>query len=342
MRALGTHKGKQQRFALLQGLAEDPERRLVMLTATPHSGDEEAFARLLSLIDPEFGSLNFDDARYRERLARHFVQRRRIDLVSGEWGEDRAFPRHETTETPYTLTKAHLDFQEAVLDYCLGVVTRAGTGQHERRLAFWGTLALMRCVGSSPAAALSALRNRMASDPDRLEPQIYDEDGDDEDAVDIEPNALFETDPALLHLVNHAERLIGEPDPKLRALIDVLTPLLKEGANPVVFCRFIATAEHVCTGLRKSFPKLRIESVTGVLTPDERRDRVADMMPGRGRGKRCSVSWSLPIAFRRASIFSSSSTPWSTTIFRGTRPGTSSARGASTVSASPPNSYARA
>src|SRR5690606_30731270 len=98
---VGTHKGKQQRFGLLSGLAKDPNRRLIMLTATPHSGDEEAFARLLSLIDPEFASLNFDDPRYRERLARQFVQRRRIDLVSREWGEDRAFARHETTEVPY-------------------------------------------------------------------------------------------------------------------------------------------------------------------------------------------------------------------------------------------------
>ena len=195
---VGTHKGKQQRFALLSGLARDPERRIVLLTATPHSGDEEAFARLLSLIDPSFASMNFEDARYRERLARHFVQRRRIDLISGDWGEDRAFPKHETTEFPYRLSQDHLDFQEAVLDYCFGVVSKAGTGQRERRLAFWGTLALMRCVGSSPAAALSALRNRASNESERLEPQIYDEDGDDEDAVDIEPSSNFDADPALL------------------------------------------------------------------------------------------------------------------------------------------------
>ena len=93
---------------------------MILLTATPHSGDEEAFARLLSLIEPSFASMNFEDARYRERLARHYVQRRRIDLVSGDWDEDRAFPKHETTEFPYRLSKAHLEFQEAALDYCLG------------------------------------------------------------------------------------------------------------------------------------------------------------------------------------------------------------------------------
>lgn len=274
---VGTHKGKQQRFELLAGLARNPERRIILLTATPHSGDQDAFGRLLSLIDPSFGTMNFDDARYRERLARHFVQRQRIDLVSGDWDENRAFPKHETTEYPYRMSQAHLDFQDAVLDYCFGVVTRAGSGLRERRLAFWGTLALMRCVGSSPAAALSALRNRMSNESDRLEPQIYDEDSNDEDAVDIEPGIGFDTDPALQALVAHAEELIHKPDPKLAALIDALAPLIKKGTNPVVFCRFMATAEHVRDGLRKAFPKLVVEAVTGVLTPDERRDRVSDM-----------------------------------------------------------------
>ncbi|MCK8785623.1 DEAD/DEAH box helicase [Roseomonas sp. NAR14] len=276
---VGTHQGRQQRFELLSGLARDPDRRMVLLTATPHSGDEEAFARLLSLIEPSFASMSFEDARYRERLARHFVQRRRIDLVSGEWHESRAFPKHETTEFPYRLSRAHLEFQEAVLDYCFGIVSRAAGGQRERRLAFWGTLALMRCVGSSPAAGLSALRNRIANETDRLEPQIYDEDGDDEDAVDLEPGTAFDADPELLALMRRAEALAAEPDPKLAALVDALTPLIKKGANPVVFCRYLATAEHVRDGLRKVFPKLTIESVTGVLTPDERRDRVADMAP---------------------------------------------------------------
>lgn len=276
---VGTHKGRQQRFELLSGLALNPDRRMILLTATPHSGDEEAFARLLSLIEPSFASANFDDARYRERLARQYVQRRRIDLTSGDWDEDRAFPKHDTTEFPYRLSKAHLEFQETALDYCLGIVSRAGSGQRERRLAFWGTLALMRCVGSSPAAALSALRNRVANESDRLEPQIYDEDGDDEDAVDLEPGTAFEIDPELRALVTRAEELVGETDPKLTALVDALTPLIKKGANPVVFCRYLATAEHVRDKLRKAFPKLMIEAVTGVLTPDERRDRVADMAP---------------------------------------------------------------
>lgn len=274
--SVGTHKGRQQRYELLRRLAEDQERHLILLTATPHSGDEEAFERLLGLLDPSFSGRSFEDERSRIRLARHYVQRRRIDVTSKEWGEEQSFPRHETAEKPYSLDAAHSTFQDAVLDYCLGVVEGSGTGQREQRLAFWGTLALMRCVGSSPAAAASALRNRLQADLDRLGDHVFDEDGEDEDAVDVEPAAALDDAP-LAELVAQAEALIEAPDPKLNAVIKILKPLLAEGINPVVFCRYIATADHVAAGLRKAFPKMRIEVVTGALTGEERRERVEDM-----------------------------------------------------------------
>ncbi len=171
-----------------------------------------------------------------------------------------------------------MSLHDAVLDYCLGVVEQAGGELRNRRLAFWGTLALMRCVGSSPAAAVSALRNRLAADPDRLEEQVFDDDGDESDAVDVEPATVVEhADEALVNLIEQAELLVSASDPKLTALIALLRPLLADGANPVVFCRFIATAMHVADGLRRAFPKLKIDAVTGALTADERRARVDAM-----------------------------------------------------------------
>lgn len=273
---VGTHQGRQQRFDLLSTLAKDPERGILMLTATPHSGDEEAFARLLSLIHPDFAIPAFDDLRFRERLSRHFVQRRRIDLTSGDWAEERTFPKNKSSESTYRLSKPHLDFQTAVLDYCFGIVARVGSGRREQRLAFWGTLALMRCIGSSPAAALSALRNRAIAEAERLEPQLYDDD-EEGDATDAEPATSLPVEPALAGLITQAEHLAGKPDPKVDALRTLLAPLVASGINPVVFCRFIATAEHVRDALRKAFPKSRVEAVTGLLTPDQRRDRVVGM-----------------------------------------------------------------
>lgn len=275
---VGTHQSRQQRFELLKSIAQDADRHMILLTATPHSGDELAFDRLLSLLDPSFAGAILDDDAFRTRLARHFVQRRRADITGRDWGEERAFARHETAERPYELDADHRAFHEAVLDYCLKVVEGAGSDHRRQRLAFWGTLALMRCVGSSPAAAASALRNRLAADPDRLEEQVFDDDADESDAVDVEPaSGMEQASGPLVELVQLSERLAKASDPKLQAVIKLLKPLIADGVSPVVFCRFIATAEHVAAGIRKAFPKLRIEAVTGALTAEERRARVEDM-----------------------------------------------------------------
>ena len=274
---VGTHRGKQQRFELLKLLTGDSERRLIMLTATPHSGDEDAFSRLLSLIRTDFESMEFGEQRYREQLARHYVQRRRIDLIEGDWDEQRSFPKHETAELPYNLSDKHISFHEDVLNYCFSVVSSVGEERHKQRLAFWSILALMRCVGSSPAAALSALSNRLQNLGEKLESKIYDEDGDDEDAMDVEPSITFSHDADLQKLVDKASALVKSEDPKLEALVKNLKPLIKKGANPVIFCRYIATANHVKKKLQKEFPKITTEVVTGEQTPDERRDRVSGM-----------------------------------------------------------------
>jgi hypothetical protein len=63
------------------------------------------------------------------------------------------------------VTGAWDPFFEAVLDYCASVIEGAGGDERRRRLSFWGTLALMRCVASSPAAAAQALRTRASLGP---------------------------------------------------------------------------------------------------------------------------------------------------------------------------------
>src|SRR5690606_20043802 len=55
-------QGRHQRYELLKGLVNPSEnktaaRHLVMLTATPHSGDEDAYFRLLGLLHPDFAAL---------------------------------------------------------------------------------------------------------------------------------------------------------------------------------------------------------------------------------------------------------------------------------------------
>jgi hypothetical protein len=115
--------GKQLRFELLQRLARDAQRHLILLTATPHSGDETAFYNLLSLLDPRFaalqGRMTAADP-LRQELARHFVQRRRKDIAEwqAETQDGRGFPRRMKTELTYQLSGEWGAFFDAVQDYC--------------------------------------------------------------------------------------------------------------------------------------------------------------------------------------------------------------------------------
>jgi superfamily II DNA or RNA helicase len=276
----GGEGGTQQRYAVLRDLADDPARHLLLLTATPHSGDQNAYERLLGLLDPALAVPDGGEA-WRRRLARHFVQRRRPDIQDG-WGEARAFAKAETGELPYQLVGAHLTFQEDVLDYCVGVATRAD-GERARRLAFWGTLALMRCVGSSPAAAASALRNRLGgmADEAALKPVLMDEDDGVFSDTDVEPATAIDGEEraALDALIAQADALAATPadDPKLRALVRQTKALIAKGARPVVFCRFISTADAVGEALRGAFRKHDVQVVTGRITPEDRRGRVEAM-----------------------------------------------------------------
>ena len=80
----GVGRGRQQRFDLLRRVAADPSRHLVLVTATPHSGNEEAFRSLLSLLDPDFANLPLDLERaeregIRRRRARHRPHQRQVE-----------------------------------------------------------------------------------------------------------------------------------------------------------------------------------------------------------------------------------------------------------------------
>jgi superfamily II DNA or RNA helicase len=286
----GAGRGMQQRYQLLTGLAEKGERHMVFLTATPHSGDAEAFSRLLGLIDPAFAALSeaaeTERRALRERLAANFVQRRRVDIDA--WSEKGLFPRHESDERTYRLSGEYQKFFEDVLDYCAEVTERAGTDERRRRLAFWGTLALMRCVASSPAAAQRALVTRANLDADPAEElairdRVLDGEADDLNEDDAEPAGAIEEDPRLKSLIDQASSLALATklarDPKLKLLTEEITTLVGDGFSPVVFCRYIATAKAVAERLR-TLPALRgvsIDAVTGELASPDREARVAQL-----------------------------------------------------------------
>lgn len=289
-------QGRQQRYSLLKGLSENPDRHMILLTATPHSGDDVAFYNLLGLLHPEFTALMdiAQDARQplREKLARHFVQRRRPDIE--EWQDRQVFPERLSTEITYQLTGAWGRLFDEVLTYARTLVERAeGLGAHKQRMSWWAALALLRCISSSPAAAVNALRTRLDAgalggqeatsmtidEADALgQERVLDGLDDNLTTQDIEPAARTEDSDLLIELIEKAEKLSGPAqDPKLRKLMDHLKELVDAGFNPVVFCRYIATAHYVADALRKEFKSCDVKAVTGETAPSEREEQVGAM-----------------------------------------------------------------
>ncbi|MFN8007513.1 MAG: helicase-related protein [Terriglobia bacterium] len=290
---------RHQRHKLISGLAAHAERHLILVTATPHSGNESSFRSLLKLLRPEFENLPLnltgaENEQQRRRLATHFIQRKRGD-IRHFLNSDTPFPDRQEKEVTYRLTDEYKRLFGRVLAYAREVVTEAGTDRRRQRIQWWSVLALLRSLASSPAAAASTLRTRSGmseaqtiEEADEIgERSILDlvEDETSESA-DLAPGSDIETAEdeqarnrrRLLEMARIAESLKGEKDAKLKESIKIVSELLKDGFNPIVFCRFVQTAEYVKDELRSKLPKnVTIEAVTGLLPPADRELRVAEL-----------------------------------------------------------------
>jgi hypothetical protein len=283
-------------------LSKDETRHLVLVSAVPHSGNEQTFRSLLSLLNPSFANLPVDltgpaNEPHRRRLAAQFVQRRRKD-IEHYLGADTPFPERLEPKPNYTyhLSPEYKDLFDKVLDFITERIQDTNLTGFRQRVRWWSALALLRCLGSSPAAAAATLRSR-ASVSEVENEETADEIGrqtvmdisieDSAEAIDVTPGTQTEdavddeqvrTRRRLLELAKLADALRGEKDEKLKKLFGLVKTLLNEGFNPIVFCRFIETAEYVGEALRDQVPKgVEVASVTGTLPPADREQRVADL-----------------------------------------------------------------
>ncbi|MGW2799528.1 helicase-related protein [Streptomyces sp. NPDC001269] len=298
----------QLRYELLRRVAEDAERHLLLVTATPHSGKESAFRNLLGLIKPDLAHVNLESETGRKLLAQHFVARKRADvrqyltkedgLADDSLAERTAFPsdRYFKDET-YKLSPEYRALLDDAIAYASERVEEAdGRSRREARIAWWSAIALLRSLVSSPRAAAQTLRTRSAAavassaeEADKLGAPLNSDaaDSDSMEGMDVAPGAEIEADDPrsrLAELADRAEQLEGPAqDLKLKALIKHLKGLLADGYNPIVFCRYIPTAKYLAEQLandpetKKRGPlgaKTVVKAVTGELSPQQRIDNI--------------------------------------------------------------------
>jgi len=301
-RPAGASIGQQQRYHLLSRIAAKPGQHLAMLTATPHSGKQDEFHSLLGLLNPDFEGLDLPNSTQAERrsLAKHFIQRKRADVE--KWmGEKTPFPKRDAIEWPYDLSSEYAAFFGDIVEFARKLVVSDASGNHKKRVQYWTALGLLRGVMSSPGAGVKMLASRL----EKLSSSAHEDATPDEiTELDIEnpigdidfgfegdnaPTQVMEqgdwTEHQRRQLRKFAERLQGltdtEHDQKLFAASVVLEEWIARGFKPVVFCRYIETANYLGTYLapvlRQKIPTLDLQVVTSELPDDLRKQRIAEM-----------------------------------------------------------------
>lgn len=274
------------RYELVARLSKDPERHIVLMTATPHTGNEEAFRRLLTILDSSLESLPEDLSgthrqRERERLAEYLVQRRRSDLR--KFLEETPFPDFLEKEEAYSLHPEYRALIEEIIDASRGRYAAAKTDKG-RRIQYWSLLSILRALASSPIAAAATLNVRSGldaakdeSDADRIGKQQTFEETEDEATRDTIVGARVGDAPEFDAWAKRAQALTGGKDRKLVAAAASIRKLVDDGRNVIVFCQFIQTANYVADALREQFPKLAVGVVTGEHNPQDREQRIAEV-----------------------------------------------------------------
>jgi superfamily II DNA or RNA helicase len=300
----GAHEAQQLRYKLIHDISKKDHQHLLLLTATPHSGKEEEFRSLLGLLNKSFEQIDIVQSTNEERIeiAKHFIQRRRADVV--KWlDEETQFPERHSIEKAYKLTEQYEQLFNEILSYARELVAQTAHDKRKQRYNYWDVLALLRGVMSSPAAGVSMLTNKSNK---KLEKESLIEPVNSNDEIEIERESVMDDDytqddnlplsvlgkgtevldsesKRLMTFVNRMQGLFGiEHDAKANTAFNQVKDYIEKGYNPIIFCKYIPTANYLGEIFKeqfkgKKFKNLHIEVVTSELNDELRREKIQEM-----------------------------------------------------------------
>lgn len=290
------NQNQHQRHCLVREIAKRENQHLILLTATPHSGIEAAFRSLLALLNPSFDAWDTTSLSESQRieLAKHFVQRTRRD-IEHDWEGEHCFPKREPADETYRLSADYQELFTKTYGFCSELVKSGQSlNKRQQRVRYWGALALLRCVMSSPAAAVAALasrHDRICGEEEEADFRFFVFESAEDRTDDDQPTPPMESAEATMEEADRRQlRDLGRMaaalmdsggDTKVAGCAELVSKLLREGYHPIVWCRYIATADYVAeklqTLLRQTHPNVRVVSITGRIGDDERRTKVEEL-----------------------------------------------------------------
>lgn len=255
--------------------------RVLLLSATPHSGKSEPFARLLGLLDDRF--LRGRPV-VREHVAPLVVRTEKRDATDAS-GRPLFRPRTTSLLTvPYGKRAVERSLYEAVTDYVRHGYRRA-RAEHRPAVGFL-VLLMQRLVSSSTAAILAALERRLvAVTAEGQQLRLFSEraaewgelNGEEQQAAlaDAQGAAWGDERAEVELLVDLARQSISTGiDAKARYLLELLGRMARDegdaAAKVVVFTEFLPTQEMLLDVLTGA--GISAVAVNGSMSVAERRD----------------------------------------------------------------------
>ncbi len=280
---------QQLRYHLLHDVAQDTDRHLLMLTATPHSGKDEEFQSLLGLLKPEFEHYNMEGLEQSKRrtIARHFIQRKRENIK--RWlNENTPFPERDTKEIAYKLSPEYLSFFHIAQNFARGL-TKDISGEKGAKGKYWAALALLRGIMSSPSAGMEMLKGRMLkrNKEDLTDVLLYPDDNPvieriEEDSDITQAELLLQAEltrseiDKLRTMTGQLEELaLSGKDKKADNAVKIAREWMVQGFHPIIFCRYIATAKYIGEILKQQLPKsVEVQVITSELPDEQRKEQI--------------------------------------------------------------------
>lgn len=281
----GASTKQQQRHYLVKEISQRDNQHLILLTATPHSGKSSEFQSLLGLLKPEYEMIDITgaDRDKRAQVARNLVIRRRADVE--QWYETTTFPERENKELSYELSSSYKKVFNDLLKFVKEIDQSKQIEGQKKKFRYFAILSLLRGVMSSPAAGMEMLARKskqleeVAEDESIVENPVADSDEGDSDATPanvLEKAELSKTEQQFLKDIS--EQLTKAKDNKVENALIQVKQWLREGYNPIVFCRFIATAKYVGEYFSDKLTKdTELLVITGEMVDELRKEKINEL-----------------------------------------------------------------
>lgn len=264
---------------------ENPDRtprspRLLLLSGTPHQGDDERFLRLLHLARPDLFQPDEHSVAAqltRESLAETLTRTPKSRAV--DWEGRKLFKGHDATTIEVPWTPEELEVSRLLTQYILKSLDNARGGDRSFALMVELVMHTFHKIAASSWRALEAALTRRAEGLRGRQQTLQEllgseEDDDNERSAFARPlQRFFDDEQPLLDTLLARIRALAR-DSKWECCAELLRQIEthEPGAKLLFFTQYRATQDYLCERLAALFPGARVEVIHGDTPPEERRE----------------------------------------------------------------------